>query len=162
VIVRPFNISGPRQSGVGGFVLPRFLGYAMLNRPLTVFNGGTQTRAFTHVADICTGIILAMRKGKRGEAYNIGNPKNKMTINELADLVLEVTGSKAGKAYVNPNTIYGPLYAEANDKYPNADRAIRELGWTPEFGLRSIVENSYEYMKYLSDDLRSFLVGRLT
>jgi nucleoside-diphosphate-sugar epimerase len=158
-IVRPFNISGPRQSGVGGFVLPRFVGYAMLNRPLTVFGGGTQVRAFTHVIDICSGIILTMRKGKRGEAYNIGNPANRININEMADLVLEVTGSKAGKTYVDPSSIYGPLYAEANDKYPNADRAMRELGWVPEFDARAVVDHTFEYMKSLPEDLRTRLAG---
>jgi UDP-glucose 4-epimerase len=161
VIVRPFNIVGPRQSGVGGFVLPRFISYAMLNRPLTIFGGGTQVRAFTHVTDICSGIILAMRKGKRGEAYNIGNPENRITINELADLVLEVTRSQAGKIYVDPRSIYGPLYAEANDKYPNADRAMRELGWIPEFDARAVVAHTFEYMKSLPEDLWTNLAGRL-
>jgi UDP-glucose 4-epimerase len=161
VIVRPFNIVGPRQSGVGGFVLPRFIGYAMLNRPLTIFGGGTQVRAFTHVTDICSGIILAMHKGKRGEAYNIGNPKNRININELADLVLEITGSKAGKIYVDPKSIYGPLYAEANDKYPNADRAMQELGWFAEFDARAVVMHTFEYMKSLPVDLWTNLTGLL-
>lgn len=161
VIVRPFNISGPRQSGVGGFVLPRFVGYAMLNRPLTIFGGGTQVRAFTHVADICSGIVLAMRKGKRGEAYNIGNPKNRITINELADLVLQVTEFDVGKVYVDPRTLYGPLYAEANDKYPNADRAMHELGWVPKFDARTVVTHTFNYMKSLPEELWTGLVGRI-
>lgn len=161
VIVRPFNVSGPRQSGVGGFVLPRFVGQAMLGRPLTIFNSGNQIRAFTHVKDICAGIILTMRRGKRGEAYNIGNPENRVTINQMADAVLEITGSTAGKIRVDPTTIYGPLYAEANDKYPNADRAMKELGWTPQYGLHAVVRDTYEYMKTLPEDLRISLVGRL-
>jgi nucleoside-diphosphate-sugar epimerase len=159
VIVRPFNISGPRQSGVGGFVLPRFIGCAILNRPLTVFSGGTQTRAFTHVADICDGIVRAMRSGKRGEVYNLGNPKNRITINEMADLVLDVTGCTSGKVYVDPRTIYGPLYTEANDKYPNADRAMRDLAWTPQFGARAVVEQTFEYMRRLPEHVRAHLVG---
>jgi UDP-glucose 4-epimerase len=158
VIVRPFNISGPRQSGLGGFVLPRFVGYAMENRPITIFSDGTQTRAFTHVSDICSGILLAMRKGENGGAYNVGNPDNRLTIDELADLVLEVTGSTAGKVQVDPRSIYGPLYAEANDKYPNADRALRELGWVPRFRARDVVEHTYQYMEQLPDDLRRGLV----
>jgi hypothetical protein len=69
VIVRPFNISGPRQFGVGGFALPRFVGHAMLNRPLTVFSGGTQVRAFTHVIDICSDMPpqpIFKQEGSRG------------------------------------------------------------------------------------------------
>ena len=132
-----------------------------MGKPLTVFNGGTQVRAFTHVVDICSGIVLAMRKGKRGEAYNIGNPKNRVTINEMADLVLSVTGSTAGKVHVDPKTICGPLYEEANDKYPNADRALLDLGWVPEFGARAVVEQTFEYMKNLPGDLRTQLCGRI-
>ncbi|MGE0451147.1 MAG: NAD-dependent epimerase/dehydratase family protein [Vicinamibacterales bacterium] len=159
VIVRPFNISGPRQSGVGGFVLPRFIGSAIMNRPLTIFSGGTQTRAFTHVADICDGLVLAMQHGRRGEVYNLGNPKNRVTINEMAELVLDVTGSTAGKTYVDPRTIYGPLYAEANDKYPNADRAMRELTWVPRFDARAVVQETFDYMRRLPEDVRTHLVG---
>jgi UDP-glucose 4-epimerase len=137
------------------------VGYAMLNRPLTIFGGGTQIRAFTHVEDICSGIVLAMRKGKCGEAYNIGNPKNRLTINELAELVLEVTDSNAGKIYVDPKSIYGPLYAEANDKYPNADRAMQELGWDPQFDARTVVTHTFNYMKSLPESLWTSLIGRL-
>jgi hypothetical protein len=76
--------------------------------------------------------------------------------------VLEVTGSKAGKTYVDPRSIYGPLYAEANDKYPNANLAMSELGWSPEFDARAVVSHTFEYMKRLPTALQTTLVGRLT
>jgi nucleoside-diphosphate-sugar epimerase len=104
-------------------------------------------------------MILAMRHGTTGSAYNLGNPDNRLTINELADLVLEVTGSRAGMINVDPQSIYGPLYAEANDKYPDSDRARRELGWYPEFLSRAVVEHTYQYMKLLPRGLRHALMG---
>lgn len=114
-IVRPFNVAGPRQSGRGGFVLPRFVGQAIDGCELTVFGSGRQLRAFTHVRDITSGLMRAMERGRAGEVYNLGNPANKCAIIELASEVIEITGSTSRIAYVNPKTIHGPLYADAAD-----------------------------------------------
>lgn len=161
VIIRPFNISGPRQSGVGGFVVPRFVGLAMHGHPLTVFGKGNQIRAFTHVKDMAEGICLAMNVGKSGEAYNLGNPENKMSIDVLADMVADIVGSKAGKIYVDPKTIYGPFYEEANDKYPDANRAIEELGWRPKRNARTVISETRDFMAQVSPELRAQLTGAM-
>jgi len=161
VIIRPFNIAGPRQSGVGGFVLPRFIALAMKNRPLTVFGSGEQIRAFTHMKDIVTGLVAAMERGKKGTAYNLGNPENRITINELAELVLKITGSKAGMVHVDPKIIYGSKYEEANDKYPNATRAFEDLAWIPEYSKDRVIEDAHEYMRTLDSDLCAHLAGKI-
>jgi UDP-glucose 4-epimerase len=161
VIVRPFNVCGPRQSGVGGFVLPRFIAQALENQNLTVFGDGNQIRAFTNVKDIVEGIILAMRRGKRGEIYNLGNPKNRCTINELADAVIRITGTKGRKIYVDPKSIYGPLYEEANDKFPDAEKAIKELGWQPKYSRDETIQQTVEYFRQLPPSLRERLSGKV-
>ncbi len=143
-IVRPFNIAGPRQSGKGGFVLPRFIAQCLRNQPLTVFGRGQQVRAFTHVKDMADGLIRAMQKGKKGEAYNLGNPNNRITILELARRVIKLTGSRSEVVFVDPRTIYGPLYAEASDKYPDASRAMEELGWRPIYDVDRIISDAAE------------------
>lgn len=148
-IVRPFNVTGPRQSGKGGFVLPRFLAQAMAGIDLTVFGDGTQIRAFTHVKDLVEGIVCAMREGRNGEIYNLGNPANRCTVQELAEEAIAVTGSSSRIVHVDPKTIYGPLYEEANNKFPDARRAMTELGWSPRFGLREAVAHTHEYMNSL-------------
>lgn len=145
-IVRPFNVAGPRQSPKGGFVLPRFLRQALANEPLTVYGEGKSIRAFTDARDISDGIVLVMRKGKSGEAYNIGNPANKTSILELARTVVRVTGSKSEIQFVDPKKLWGPLFEEANDKFPDARRAMEELGWKPRFGLDEIVRDSARYI----------------
>ena len=147
VVVRPFNIAGPRQSGKGGFVLPRFIGQALSGAPLTVYGTGKSIRAFTHVADVADGIVRALRRGSRGEAYNIGNPGNKVHILELAERVIRITGSRSRTEFVDPKAIFGPLFEEANDKYPDSDRAMRELGWRPEFDLDEIIRQTVEYSR---------------
>jgi UDP-glucose 4-epimerase len=146
-IVRPFNVAGPRQTGTAGFVLPRFISQAMNGEPLTVYGDGQMIRAFTHVRDIVRGIILVMEKGERGEPYNIGNPANKISIQELAERVLRVTRSDSKIAHVDPKEIFGPLFEEANDKYPDADRAIHHLGWQPVHGIEEIILDSFDYIK---------------
>jgi UDP-glucose 4-epimerase len=143
-IVRPFNIAGPRQSGKGGFVLPRFIAQSLRNEPLTVFGTGQQVRAFTHVKDMADGLIRAMERGGNGEVYNLGNPENRITVLELARRVIQLTGSKSEIAFVDPRDIYGPLYTEASDKYPDATRARRDLGWCPKYGTDWVILDAVE------------------
>jgi UDP-glucose 4-epimerase len=160
VIVRPFNVAGPRQSGEGGFVLPRFIAQAMLHLPLTIFGTGAANRAFTHVRDIASGLVQALDHGVAGTAYNLGNPDNVVTVEELADTVLEITRSPSEKRYVDPTEIYGPRFAEANDKFPSAGRAIRELGWTPVYDVQETVMQTWEYMAAASSSEFARLAGR--
>ena len=146
-IVRLFNVAGPSQSGKGGFVLPRFITQALANEPLTVYGDGTMIRAFTHVKEIADGIILAMEKGLNGEAYNIGNPENKTSILSLAQRVIAVLESKSKISFVDPKALFGPLFEEANDKYPDADRAMQELGWRPQLGITEVIQEATDYIR---------------
>lgn len=159
VIVRPFNVSGPRQSGKGGFVLPRFISMAIRNQPLTVFGIGNQIRAFMHIKDMVWGIVNAMKYGKSSAAYNLGNHKNKISIGELADLVINITKSKSGKVFVDPKQIYGPFFEESNDKYPDASLAMKELFWNPQLSIESVINDTYNYMKRLDSKLFDMLSG---
>jgi UDP-glucose 4-epimerase len=147
VIIRPFNISGPRQAPKGGFVIPRFIRQAIAGEPITVYGDGSMIRAFTHVADVADGIVRALRNGQRGEAYNIGNPANKVSIVELARRIIEISGSKSRIDFVDPKALFGPLFEEANDKFPDSDRAQRELGWKPRFDLDHVIRDTLEYIR---------------
>lgn len=158
-IIRPFNISGPRQSGRGGFVLPRFIGQALAGRNLTVFGDGQQLRAFTHVADIVEGMIAAVERGQSGEMYNVGAPQNKCTILALAERVIDLAGSTSQIEFVDPRSIYGELFEEANDKFPDASKAERELGWTPRFDRDATIKETVDYMASLPGDVRAALSG---
>ena len=152
VIVRPFNIAGPRQSGEGGFVVPRLLAQAHLGLPLTIFGSGRARRAFSHVEDVADGIVRALHHGTAGTAYNLGNHENVLTIAELADLVLRTTGSDSPKSFVDGQEIYGRAFAEANDKFPEAGRAVAELGWRPRRGVVEVVQDAWDYMRQASPD----------
>ena len=152
VVIRPFNVSGPRQSGKGGFVLPRFVAQAMTGKPLTVFGDGTQLRAFTHAADIADGIVKAMNKkranGKSGEIYNLGNPNNRISIFELAERVIDIIGSNSTIEFVDGREIYGKHYAEAADKFPDATKAMKMLKWKPQHNIDDTIRSVYHYMTF--------------
>jgi nucleoside-diphosphate-sugar epimerase len=141
VIIRPFNVAGPGQNAAGGFVLPRFLKHALAGMPLTVFGDGRAVRAFTHVADVVDGLLLAFDHGRSGQVYNLGNPANIVTIQQVAEAVLAAVGG-GEIAYTDGVTLFGDLYAEANDKFPNADKAMHDLGWTPSRSLETIVQDT--------------------
>lgn len=162
-IIRPFNVAGPRQSGQGGFVLPRFVAQAMTGNPLTVFGDGSQLRAFTHVADIADGIVKVGRKlnarGKTGQVFNLGNPDNRISILELAEQVIDVVESSSPIEFVDGRTIYGPHYAEAADKYPDAARAMRTLKWRPVHTIEDTIRSVYHYMTFSTPDVFRQLAG---
>lgn len=131
-IIRPFNVAGPRQREEGGFVLPRFIRQARAGESLTVYQPGTQRRAFTHVLDIVDGIVRAATLGSPGEVYNLGNPANECSINDLAVAVLQELDIHDGTVtIVDPRDLWGPAFHEAPDKVPDITFARQMLGWEP-------------------------------
>lgn len=141
-IIRPFNVAGPRQREEGGFVLPRFIRQAKAGEPLTVYQPGTQRRAFTHVLDIVDGIVRAGTIGPRGEVYNLGNPGNECSIWDLAEEVRAVLGSASDIEVVDPVNLWGPAFREAPDKVPDITKARTLLGWEPRYTRRQVIEDA--------------------
>jgi UDP-glucose 4-epimerase len=145
-IIRPFNVAGPRQSPQGGFVLPRFVQQALTGNPVTVYAPGTQRRALTHVLDIVEGIWLAYRKGTPNRDYNLGNPGNTCSVMQLAQEVVDYCGQ--GEVVVlDPVSLHGQEFREAAEKFPDAHRAITELGWTPTRSRADIVRDTVEWSR---------------
>jgi len=138
-IIRPFNVSGPRQSSEGGFVIPRFIEQARAGLPLTVYQPGSQRRAFTHVTDIVDGLVRSLDWPP--DVYNLGNPANSTSISALARLVFSVLGLAGTIVTVNPQALHGPHFREAPDKLPNPGRAMN-LGWIPMVDLATIIRDA--------------------
>ena len=139
-MVRFFNVYGPRQSN--NFVVPIFINNALQNKPLKVFGDGSQTRCFTYVDDIISGVLKVTEKGKRGEAYNIGNNKP-TTILELAQIIKEVTGSKSEIIKVGFGRETRLKEREIEYRVPDISK-MKELGWEPKVmvkeGIKKIIE----------------------
>lgn len=142
-IIRPFNVAGPRQSALGGFVLPRFVEQALTGQPVTVYEPGTQRRALTHVLDIVDGIWLAYRKGQPNRDYNLGNPGNTCSVMQLAAEVVDYCG-QGDVVVVDPAGLHGPRFHEAAEKFPDAHRAMTELGWLPTRTRADIIRDTVE------------------
>jgi UDP-glucose 4-epimerase len=156
-VIRPFNVAGPRQSGKGGFVLPRFITAAMEDRDLTVFGDGKARRAFTHVRDIANGCFLAMHHDSSGKVFNLGNPRNITTIGKFAENVVDLLKSNSKIVNVNPKTLYGDLYEEASEKFPDSRMTMELLNWNPNYSLEEIIVTTWDFMKTLdSEDFRTF------
>jgi len=143
-IVRFFNVYGPRQSN--NFVIPIFINKALENKPLKVFGDGSQTRCFTYVEDAVNGILTVVEKGKKGEAYNIGNNKP-TTILELAQIIKDLTESKEEIIKEDYGEKTRLKEREIEYRIPDISK-MKALGWEPKTmvreGIKKVLESKQQ------------------
>ena len=126
-IARIFNTYGPRMRPHDGRAIPTFIRQALENKPLTVFGDGSQTRSFCYVDDQIRGLYALATSGEH-LPVNIGNP-HEMTLLELAEAVVRVTGSKS-------EIVFEALPVDDPQvRQPDITRAQQVLGWEPEVEL---------------------------
>jgi dTDP-glucose 4,6-dehydratase len=136
-IVRIFNTYGPRMRPRDGRVVSNFIVQALNDEPLTVYGDGSQTRSFCYVSDEVEGIYQLFMKGDHNPT-NIGNP-DEYTVRQLAELVVELTGTKAP-------IVYEPLPADdPKVRKPDITRARQTLGWEPTVKVRDGLARTIEY-----------------
>ncbi|WP_031464990.1 NAD-dependent epimerase/dehydratase family protein [Sciscionella sediminilitoris] len=141
VVVRLFNTVGPRQRGHYGMVLPRFVAQALANEPLTVFGDGSQVRCFCHVDDVVPAMhALLTEESAHGTAYNLGSAEP-VSIRELAERVIAVTGSASEIVTVPYSAAYGPGYEDMTSRIPDCTRARERVGFAPRHSLEQIIES---------------------
>lgn len=139
VIVRLFNTVGPRQSGRYGMVIPRLVGQALQGRPLTIFGTGRQIRCFCHVADVVPALIRLVRLDRaQGMAVNLGSTEQ-VSIEDLAERIITMTGSASGTIRVPYEEAYGPGYEDMQRRVPDCSRARELIGFQPRHNLEDIV-----------------------
>lgn len=144
VIVRLFNVAGPRQTGRYGMVIPRFVDQALRQDPLTVFGDGRQTRCFCHVRDAVDGLIaLVDRPAAYGRAFNIGRPEE-VSIRDLADRVIALSGSTSEIRYISYGDAYGDGYEDTMRRVPDISLARALVGFDPKRGLDEIIRSVIE------------------
>ena len=138
-VVRIFNTYGPNMNIEDGRVVSNFIVQALKGKNITVYGDGTQTRSFCYVDDLVEGLVRMMksREGFTGPV-NLGNP-GEFTMLELAELVLELTGSKS-------DIIFCPLpQDDPAQRKPVIDLAKKELDWEPKIKLREGLEKTIAY-----------------
>ena len=140
VLVRLFNTVGPRQTGRYGMVIPTFVRQALLGEALTVFGDGLQSRCFAYVGHVVPALTARMDDTKtNGEIYNIGS-NQRVTIEELARRVIELTGSQSTLRYVPYEQAYGPGYEDMRHRAPCLDKIGAAIGYTPSTSLDQILD----------------------
>src|SRR5438477_9366914 len=130
-IVRIFNTYGPRMRSHDGRASVTFLEQALTGQPLTVFGDGSQTRSLCYVDDLIRGLVM-LAESDEHDPVNLGNPDHELTMLELAETVVRVTGS------TSEITFEASPYDLTDDpqvRRPDITRARDVLGWQPEIDL---------------------------
>lgn len=139
-IVRIFNTYGPRMLFDDGRVVSNFIVQALKGNDITLYGDGSQTRCFCFVSDMVRGLVAAMDKEDFSGPVNLGNP-NEMTIGELAEMILRLTGSKS-KVKTKPLPQDDPMR-----RRPDIQLAQSALGWTPQVGLEDGLKQTIDDFK---------------
>lgn len=141
-IVRIFNTYGPRMAVSDGRVVSNFIVQALKNDPITVYGDGSHTRSFCYVSDMIDGWMKMMACDGFVGPVNLGNP-NEFSIQELAELVLEITGSKS--PIVNkPLPEDDPV-----QRRPDITLAKEKLDWEPRVSLKEGLEKTVDYFRQI-------------
>ncbi|MEI8248050.1 MAG: UDP-glucuronic acid decarboxylase family protein [Lentisphaerota bacterium] len=138
-VVRIFNTYGPRMLPNDGRVVSNFIVQALKNEDISIYGDGSQTRSFCYVADLVEGLVRMMATPAEVTGpINLGNP-GEFTMLELADLVIEMTGSKSRK-------VFRPLpQDDPTKRKPDITRAGEALGWKPTIQLREGLQKTIDY-----------------
>ena len=145
VVMRFFNTVGPRQTGQYGMVVPRFVRQALANEPITIYGDGEQSRCFADVADIIDATVkLASHARAVGEVFNIGSTEE-VTIRELAEKVIEATGSQSMITYVPYDEAYAPGFEDMRRRVPDLEKVHQLIGYEPRFTLDETLKRVIDY-----------------
>jgi UDP-glucose 4-epimerase len=131
VIIRLFNVAGPRQLPDGGFVLARFIRAALAGREITVYGNGEQRRSFIHVRDVTAALMVVAGSPVNGEIFNIGSPANTTSILALAQKTRSLLNSSSEIVHIDPMLAYGTNFDDGYEKLPIVSKAAQLLKWHP-------------------------------
>ena len=138
-LVRLFNTVGPRQVGQYGMVVPRFVTAALRNESIQVYGSGEQIRCFCHVSDAIRALLLVIDSDKAiGQVFNVGN-NQQISIMDLANKVIEITGSKSEIKKIPYSEAYPAGFEDMQRRVPDISKIKNVLGWSPEIGLEKII-----------------------
>ncbi|MCL5435398.1 MAG: SDR family oxidoreductase [Patescibacteria group bacterium] len=143
-IIRIFNTYGPFMQADDGRVVSNFINQAILNKPITVYGDGAQTRSFCYVDDMVEGLMLAMFSDKtKGEVINLGSP-NERKISELATIIKAITNSRS-------DIVFEDLPEDdPKVRKPDISKAEKLIGWRPKINIEQGIRNTVEYFKGIS------------
>ncbi|MDP3997119.1 MAG: GDP-mannose 4,6-dehydratase [bacterium] len=139
-VTRLFNTVGPRQTSAYGMVIPTFVKQAVAGEPITIHGDGKQSRCFVYVKDVVWALYnLMFSDAAVGEIYNIGSTE-KITIDELADRIIKITGSASIKKYFPYDHVYKVGFDDAYSRQPKIDKVQQAIGFMPRHKLDDIIK----------------------
>lgn len=139
-VIRIFNTYGPKMHPKDGRVVSNFIIQALKNEDITVYGQGAQTRSFCYVDDLLDGLIAMMAQDNFVGPVNLGNP-DEFTIKELAQKVIELTGSRS-------KIVYKPLpQDDPKQRQPDISLAKANLNWEPKIKLEQGLTKTIAYFK---------------
>ena len=139
-VIRIFNTYGPRMAQNDGRVVSNFILQALRGEPITIYGDGSFTRSFQYVDDLIEGMVRMMEAEGFAGPVNIGNP-GEFTIRELADFVIELTGSSSEIVCLDP------VKDDPKQRKPDIALAKERLGWEPSIPLREGLKKTIEYFR---------------
>ncbi len=141
-VIRIFNTYGPKMHPHDGRVVSNFIVQALQGQDITIYGDGQQTRSFCYVSDLLEGMVRLMDHPSLVGPVNVGNP-NEFTIRELAEQVIELTGSKS-------KIVKKPLPSDdPKQRQPDISLAKEKLGWGPTIELREGLKKTIAYFDSL-------------
>lgn len=147
IIVRFFNTVGPRQTGRYGMVIPNFVRQALAGEPITVFGDGTQSRSFTHVADVVGALITLVQSPEAvGQVINVGNTQE-VTITDLAKRIRELCGSRSTIKYVPYDEAYESGFEDMPRRVPDLSKIRKMIGYEPKHSLDDVLVQVIDYFR---------------
>ena len=139
-IVRPFNVFG--EGRTGNHAVLNFIKSALRGEDLVVYGDGSQVRAWCHIDDFCSAILAILDTREAiGEAFNIGNPVNAVSVRELAEKIIRICGSES-KIVFQPSQ-----FTDIPVRIPDIGMARRVLGFEPEVGLEEGLVRTIEWVR---------------
>jgi UDP-glucose 4-epimerase len=147
IVCRFFNTVGPRQTGMYGMVVPRFVQRALAGQPLDIYGTGKQSRCFCNVSDVVSAVIkLTDCPQAVGQVINVGSSES-ITIEDLADLVVRMTGSRSQKRYLSYEQAYGRPFDDMLVRVPDLTKVHRLIGFEPKRTLEQTLAQIIEFEK---------------
>ncbi len=145
IIARLFNTVGPRQTGRYGMVLPNFVSQALEGAPITVYGSGKQSRCFCDVREAVEALLRLSEKDKAiGEVVNVGNDQE-ITIENLARLVKDRTGSSSPIEYIPYDQAYEPGFEDMFRRVPSLDKLRQLTGFRPTVKMPEVIDRVAAY-----------------
>ena len=145
IICRFFNTVGPRQTGQYGMVVPRFVRNALADQPIEIYGTGRQSRCFCNVADVVDALVkLIACPAAVGEVINIGTTEA-VTVEELADKIIALTGSRSVKRRLSYEEAYGRPFDDMLVRVPDLTKVKRLIGYESQYDLDQTLRQVIEH-----------------